>query len=166
MRAEETEKRLLLKGCTTDPDQTQLIAKVMNTIAHETPSEKIQREVNILNDIHQCKSGSNETTESYANKLEVEKYVHHTNKITTTDDQKSAMLLIQDANLSPDTLNSVTFPLTAGAAIRKGECTMYLMPVHTSDVCAITAALDVCCAGEEITNCKHALTTVATQIRE
>lgn len=36
LRAEETEDHLQLKGNTGDPDRTQLIHKIIETIAHET----------------------------------------------------------------------------------------------------------------------------------
>lgn len=111
LRTIDTEKRLLLIGEDTDPVRTELICSIISTIAQETPSEKIQREMNFLNDIHQCKRGANETTESYANKFEakVAKYVHQKNVRNTTDDQQRALQLLKNGKLSTNTRNSVTF---------------------------------------------------------
>lgn len=48
LRAEAMEKRLQLKGDDTDPDRATLVQKIISTIAQETPSEKIQREMKLV----------------------------------------------------------------------------------------------------------------------
>lgn len=114
-------------------------------IAHETSSEKIQRELSIINKIHLCRLKRNEPTESYANKLEakVAKYVLPKNERLTTDEQQWALLLLPSANLSADTRNLVTVQLTAGAAMREGDPASSLIHVHTADVKAIAGAFDL-----------------------
>lgn len=52
VRAEETENRLRIKGSEDDPRRTKLIEKILHTIAHESPSEKGQREVRFRNEMH------------------------------------------------------------------------------------------------------------------
>lgn len=51
---EETENRLSLKGTIDDSQRTKLVGQSIKTIAHETALERIQREIVMLNDIHQC----------------------------------------------------------------------------------------------------------------
>lgn len=53
-------------------------SKKFQKIAQETDSEKLQREVEILNEIRRWKTGSNENTESYSKRFEanVSKYIH------------------------------------------------------------------------------------------
>lgn len=55
LRSDETEGRMNLKGMIDDPDRTTLLQKIIENNAHETASERIQREVRLLSDIHQCK---------------------------------------------------------------------------------------------------------------
>lgn len=96
LRAEEAEKSIKLRGDETDPDRTALIDKSISTIAHETPSQKIQREANLLSEIHQCCRNNDETTESYANRLEakVANYIHQRNARYATDDRQWVLLLL------------------------------------------------------------------------
>lgn len=70
LRTEETQKRLSLKGYRSDSQRLTLIYRIVETIAHETPVEKVPREVNLLKEIHQCKRGGSEQTEAYANRFE------------------------------------------------------------------------------------------------
>lgn len=143
LRAEETENRLILKGSSDDPNRVALIEKLLTAIAYETPSERIQREVAMLTDIHGCKRDEYEDTESYANKFEalVAKYVHQKNRRSPSDDQQWALLLLQNANLTADTLNSITFQLTAGAAMRKPNHSSMSVQVLVSDVQILNDAL-------------------------
>lgn len=78
LRAEETEERLTLKGNVGDPECPELFSEITETLAQERSSEKIHRDVNLLNEIQQCRCIVQETKESYANKFEakVPKYVH------------------------------------------------------------------------------------------
>lgn len=134
LRAAETEGLLKLKGDANDPDRKKLITQILNTIAAESASEKIQREVSLLNDIHQCTRQTNETPETYANRFDakVATYVHQKSDKNSSSDQQWALLLIQNAKLTPDTRNSITFQLTTGAAMRKHPITTLTTTIHTS----------------------------------
>lgn len=48
LRAEETEVRLSLKGRDEDPTRTHLIEPILHSIASETPSERLQRGLTML----------------------------------------------------------------------------------------------------------------------
>lgn len=56
---EETEKWLQLKGDDADPDRNKLMQKGISKNPHQTPSKNIQREINVFNEIHHCRRGSN-----------------------------------------------------------------------------------------------------------
>lgn len=118
LRAAETEGKLKLSGMDNDADRKALIEAIINTIARETPNEKIQREVTLLTDIHKCRRSPKETAEAYACRFEsnVAKYVHQKSVRSARDDQQWALLMIQNANLSADTYNALTFQLTTMAA--------------------------------------------------
>lgn len=53
LMAEEREDRIMLRGNDDDPQIFRLIQEFIRAIAHETPSEKIQREVTVISKIHQ-----------------------------------------------------------------------------------------------------------------
>lgn len=150
LRAEETEKRMNLKGDVSDPNRSKLLEKILETIAHETASERIQREVALLNDIHQCKREKNEDPGMYANKFEarIAKYVHQKNTRSPSDDQQWALLLLQNADLTADTRNSITFQLTTGAAMRKVQDTPTMIDVDKRNIEALRSAIKEADAAE------------------
>lgn len=98
-----------------------MVTHILDTIESETASEKIQREVSLLNDIHQCSRTKKETPEAYANRFDakVARYVPQRSDRNSYNDPQWALLLIQNANSSADTRHSLTFQLTTGAAMRK-----------------------------------------------
>lgn len=104
-----------------DIDRKILVEKILQTIAHDTAAERIYCGVIFLMAIHQCQKKSQETTEAYANRFEasVARYVHQKNNHIAQEDQRWALLLLQNARLSPDTRNSIMFQLTSGAALRQ-----------------------------------------------
>lgn len=65
------------------------------------------------------KRGDNESMEMYVNRFDacVAKYVHQKDIRSAQDYQQWALLLIQNAKMTPDSRNSLTFQLTSGAAI-------------------------------------------------
>lgn len=111
IRAKEAQKLLYLKGDKSDRLRSDLILRLVETISYETPHEKVQMEVNLLNNIHQCKRCVSDQTEAYANRFQrkVAQYVHQRNGSTSDDDQKWVLLLIHNAKSSVDTRNSITF---------------------------------------------------------
>lgn len=93
LRAEETEKRLNLKGGSEDDDRDKMIDGIIVAIAHETSSERM-REVNLVSEIHSCHFGANEATAVYANRFEVivAKYIHQKNVGRDEYDQQWALV--------------------------------------------------------------------------
>lgn len=71
-------------------------------------------QVNLLRAIHQCKRDENQTVESYANNFQAKlaAFLHQNNSRSSSDDQKWDLLLLQNDNLSADTLNALIFQLT------------------------------------------------------
>lgn len=97
----------------------------------------------MLSDIHSCKRDAHEDSETYANKFEarVSKYGHQKNTRSPLDDQQWALLLLQNANLTADTRNSITFQLTTGAAMRKEDTTTNTMQVSLAEINEISRTL-------------------------
>lgn len=144
LRAAETEGVLNLKGQTNDPERIQLISRILDVIAAESASEKIQREVTLLNEIHQCRRQKNETPDTFANRFDgkVAEYVHQSNDKYSSNDQQWALLMLQNANLTPDTRNSITFQLTTGAAMRDGTVSKSIIHLHSTMLTALTRAYE------------------------
>lgn len=126
-----------------EPDRTKLLHKVIETIAHETTSERIQREVGLLSDVLQCKPEKNEDPETYANKFgaSIAKYIHQKNNRDPSDDHQWALLLHQNANQTAETRNSITFTLTKGAAMKKNNNKAQLVEVDNTEIDAISIAI-------------------------
>lgn len=83
-----------------------------------------------------------------------------------TDDQKWTLRLLQNANFSPDTRNSVTFQLTASATMRKGEAGKSSILVRASDIQWIAHAFTKCEGSDEIQDCKVFLGEIAGHVKE
>lgn len=65
-------------GMDNDENSSVLIERIICSIAQASPSERIQCEVELLNEIHQCIRVNNKATICYANRFEakVANYVH------------------------------------------------------------------------------------------
>lgn len=122
---------MTLKGDADDPDRTKLLKKIFYTIAHEKASERIQREVGLLNDTHQCEHENSDDPGTYANKFEARiwKYVHQKNTRIPSYDNQWALLLLQNADPTSYTCNSITFHLKTGAEMRKVQDTRTMVDV-------------------------------------
>lgn len=114
----ETEGQFVLKGSDEDPDRTELVEALLTLIATETPTEKVQREVEMLNEIQTCKRRPSETADVFANRYKacIARYVNQTTVSSPGSDKQWAVMLLRNAMLSPDTLNAITFQLTTGAS--------------------------------------------------
>lgn len=66
-----------------------MIKDVIKLITHDTPAEKVQREVDLLNEIKKCKR-ENESVESYDNLFEgkVILYVNQKDILSRRDNQQ------------------------------------------------------------------------------
>lgn len=58
----ETEKKFCLNGMDNDRDRTKLIEEIISNITHETPSEHVQREVEMINYVERLRRTSHEST--------------------------------------------------------------------------------------------------------
>lgn len=168
LRAAETGGILNLKGEIDDPDRSHLISQILSTIAAESASEKIQREVTMLNNIHQCNRHKNETPETFANRFDakVAEYVHQRSDKHSSNDQQWALLMLQNANLTPDTLNSITFQLTTGAAMRKNPVSPTTFSIQGTTLNDLTKAYKQIEASTEQAVRETALANMGKAIQE
>lgn len=74
LRAQKTEKRIVLKVKEDDPQLINLICRIIVIIAHESPTEIILRDVMLLSDIHDFKCDENEPME--ASQIYSSKYIY------------------------------------------------------------------------------------------
>lgn len=115
----ETEGRIVLEGSDDDADRSALVASIISLIATDSPTEKIQREVDLLSSIQTCKRKPTEAADIFANrfKASIARYVNQSTNSHQGEDQQWAVMLLRNAMLTPDTLNAITFQLTTGAAL-------------------------------------------------
>lgn len=145
LKQAETEGTLSLEGSEDDENRTELVAKIMSILATESPTEKIQREVELVSDIQSCKRKPSESPDVFATRYKtcVARYVNQSTAANRGDDQQWAVMLLRNAMLTPDTLNAITFQLTAGAtsANRKSP-TVALDAALVKSVAASIAAIE------------------------
>lgn len=65
LKKAETGGTLSLEGSEDDEDRTELVHAIMSLLATKSPTEKIQREVEMLSDIQTCKRKPSETTDVF-----------------------------------------------------------------------------------------------------
>lgn len=114
LRAAEIENWISLKGYEDGPLRTKIIDQILGTIVHESPTEKIQRDVPLLKEIYQCKRTTNETMAMYANKFDsnVAAYIQQYKTRSPSEDQNCALLILRKTRLTADSINSLIFQLT------------------------------------------------------
>lgn len=136
LKTAETGEKRLLKGDDQDPSQCKLITSTISKLVHDTATQKIKREFNMLNEINNCKRGINMSIECYNNflKANLSKYVYHKNMESSTHGHQLAVIVMQNTNLSPDTWNFATFQITARASVRKGVAGTSSIVVPASDI--------------------------------
>lgn len=75
----------------------------------------------MLSDIQACKQKPTESPDVFSNRYKtlVFRYVNQLTVAHKGDNHQCAVMLLSNALLTPDTLNALTFQLTAGASIAK-----------------------------------------------
>lgn len=73
-----------------------------------------------------------ECPEEYANRFDakLDTYIHQKPFENDSNDQRWAIFLVQNANLTPDTTNSLTFQLNTGGAMRKEPIWTSTVPIQ------------------------------------
>lgn len=75
----------------------------------------MDREVELLSNIQLCQRNSNETVPVYVNRFRstMAIYVNQTAELSNFEDRQFAIILLQNAKLSSNNMNAVTFQLSA-----------------------------------------------------
>jgi len=73
-----------LEGENTDPEREQLVEHIISTIAKDSPTERVRREVDMLTDIQNCQRTSTEQTLTFATRFNsvVAQYINQTTGLT------------------------------------------------------------------------------------
>lgn len=110
---------LNLDGSEDDEDRTNLVESIINIIAKESPTDKLRQEVELLTAIHNCERESKESPAEYVVRFNsaLARYANQSGSIDQRASRQFATLMIKNAKLSPDTLNSVMFQLSTQSSI-------------------------------------------------
>lgn len=100
-----------------------LVASILDLIATESRTVKIQSEVELLSAFQSCKKKPSDTADVFANifKTCIARYINHSTVSSQGSDQQWAVRLLRNALLTPDTLNAIPFQLTTGAVESKNR---------------------------------------------
>lgn len=97
-------------------------------IADDTPTEILQREVELLRDIHPCIQSDRESSSSYSNRFcgVVARYGVQTVELDSVISHQFAVLMIQNTKLSSDTRSSLIVKFMTESALSQPECAITL----------------------------------------
>lgn len=115
LRQAEKNKILQLKVESDGPRRDKFVDKIVEIISKVSPTGNIRREVDALSEIIACMRTEGETPAENANRFNrsVAKYSNMTCMLTDATSRQFAIVLLSNANLSPDALNSMTYQLTS-----------------------------------------------------
>lgn len=130
-----------LAGKEDDECRTKLVEGIIGVVAQDTPAESVRREVDILTVIQTCVRGDMETPERFSSRLNraVARYAIQCGEMDQTTDRQFAVLMIRNAKLSNDTMNSLTFKLTAMAAESDARKPCVCVPMDVANKIASTS---------------------------
>lgn len=111
IRKTENKKVILLKGDEKDPSWKKLLEVIVAIIASETPADAIRMEVEVISQIIECKRNVGETPAEYANRFNsaVASYVNLTYKLNYSTIRQFSVMMLRNANMSPNTINALTY---------------------------------------------------------
>lgn len=116
---------LCLDGSEDVPKRSKLTEQTLKVIAKESETDHIKKEVELLSEIPTVQRNTGETPSKYVVRFNrvIAKYANHSGVIGYKDNRQFAILMLKNANLSPDTINSVMFQLTIlyKSAVRSGS---------------------------------------------
>lgn len=92
-----------------------MLEAVFNLTAKDSPTKLVRREVDLLTQIEVCSQKNGETVATYAPRFNnvVAQYVNQTTSLSDASSRQLALLMLRNALLSTDTLNTLIFRLTA-----------------------------------------------------
>lgn len=82
-------------------------------MAEDTHTERVRREVELFNQIHECKRGGKENKPEYDTMFNgtVASYVNQIGMLRVQDNLQFAIMMLRKANQSSERMNAVTFQL-------------------------------------------------------
>ena len=163
----EKSGELVLDGQQDDVSRNKMVEKILNTIAKDTPTEKVKREVDLLTEIQSCQRTSDESPSTFAVRFSsaVAAYANQTVELNENTSRQFAVLMLRNANLSPDTLNSLLFQLTTNITRRprqhtaRVELTKQELDAMLCDAAGVTSS-DGKTAQEKMTVARKAITKI------
>lgn len=113
LRQAEVNGRLNLSGRDTDPSIVISTSTIIKPIAKDSANERIQNELDCLENVYDCRRNDGESLNSYVNRFRgnVARFSIRACRISEKTSRHFGMLMIKNADLSPDTLSSFTLQL-------------------------------------------------------
>lgn len=102
-----------------------MIKNIIKTIAKDSPTEIINRGNQMLADIRECKRGETENVSDYFTYLNgcVARYVDQSSPLSDFTSRRFAFLILRNAQLISDTMNSIVLQLTSHAkSMHEDKC--------------------------------------------
>lgn len=108
-----------LEGSVDFEDRTEPFQAILALIAKESPKYNIHCELKIITAIPTCKLKHSETPDVFAIRYKacVARYINQSTTAHSVDYRQWEVKLLRNAMLTPDTLNSITFQVTANVSL-------------------------------------------------
>lgn len=110
IRQAEKNNFISLKGDEKDPPRKTLNQGIIGSMASVTPTDVIRMEFEVLSQIISCKGNVGETPAEYTNRFNgaLASYVNLKSTLNTGTSFRFTVMMLRNANMSPDTLNART----------------------------------------------------------
>lgn len=118
LKQKENSGKLNMDGETEDKNRSKLMESIIETIAKDTPNEAVMREVELLSNIQLCQRNNTETVPEFVGRYKgaVARYVNQTAELTEFANRQFAIIMLRNAKLASNTMNTVTFQITTKAS--------------------------------------------------
>lgn len=153
LKQAEVGGKFCIDGHENDPNRTKLVEEVLSVIAKETPTDKLRKEVDLLDTIHKCSRANGQTPSEYVVAFNgaLARYVNETGAVDEKTSRQFSTLMIKNACLPADTLNSLMFQLSTQAAMEPSAS--QVIKINQEDVAKLMKHVEQTQPlGQEITN--------------
>lgn len=128
--------KISLMGSGDATDAKRVIEGIISVIAQDSATERVNRELQLVTDIHKCTRNHEESPSVFDNRFNgaVARYVNHTSRMDNNTSRMFAIMLVRNANLTADTATSVSLQLSVMAQGRSNADENNSLPMSVDDV--------------------------------
>lgn len=100
---------MILYGHSSNEERLKMVESILNAIAKDSAVEKFRREVDLLTQIQNSRKEDGENTAGFTARFTaaVATYSNQNSLLTAYTSRQFAILMLRDAGLSPDIMNSL-----------------------------------------------------------